>query len=179
MPDRDLQSWVAQQLPPIVNHRPPEVRQYTDELVLVLHVAPPAASEGEPSEAIQELTARLRNETRALRMKIAGELERTLGLPVAWGMRVGDLETLFTTRTVPVMTRLGRAERDVLDTLVAAGVADTRSSALAYTVRAFAAEHGAWLAEVREAIAEVDRVRSRLKIRPRKGAPKINVDDER
>jgi hypothetical protein len=110
-------------------------------------------------------------------MQIAGELERALGLPVAWGMRAGDLEVLFTTRTAPVMTRLGRAERDVLDTLVAAGVADTRSSALAYTVRAFAAEHGAWLAEVREAIAEVERVRARLKIRPRKGVPKIGAED--
>jgi hypothetical protein len=178
MPDRDIQSWVAQQLPPLLNHRPPDVRQYDDELVLVLHVAPPAAAEDDPIEASQALITRLRHETRALRMKIAGELEHTLGLPVAWGMRVGDLEILFTTRTTPVMTRLGRAERDVLDTLVAAGVADTRSSALAYTVRAFEPEHGAWLAEVREAIAEVDRVRSRLKIRPRKGAPKINVDDD-
>jgi hypothetical protein len=72
------------------------------------------------------------------------------------------------------MTRLARAERDVLDTLVAAGVAETRSSALAYTVRTFAAEHGDWLAEVRQAIAEVDRVRARLRTRPRKGIPNVN-----
>ncbi len=178
MPDRDVPSWVAQQLPPLLAHRPPEVRQYADELLIVLHVVPPEAFDSESIEASQALIGRLRAETRGLRMQIASELEGTLGLPVAWGMRLGELEMLFTTRTAPVMTRLGRAERDVLDTLVAAGVADTRSSALAYTVRAFAAEHGAWLAEVREAIAEVERVRARLKIRPRKGAPRVKVDDE-
>jgi hypothetical protein len=177
MPERDVQGWVAQQLPAVLTYRSPEVRQYDDELVLMLHVAPPEAAESDLIEASQALIARLRSETRGLRMQIAGELERALGLPVAWGMRAGDLEVLFTTRTAPVMTRLGRAERDVLDTLVAAGVADTRSSALAYTVRAFAAEHGAWLAEVREAIAEVERVRARLKIRPRKGVPKIGAED--
>jgi len=92
-------------------------------------------------------------------------------------MRVGTVESLFTTRTTPVMTRLGRGEREVLDTLVAAGVADTRSSALAYAVRAFAAEHAEWIGEVRLAIAEVDRVRGRLKVRPRKGPPPA-VEDE-
>ena len=61
--------------------------------------------------------------------------------------------------------------RDVLDTLVAAGVADTRSSALAYTVRAFAAEHTDWLAEVRAAIEQVEQVRARLKLTRRAGAP--------
>ena len=71
------------------------------------------------------------------------------------------------------MTRLGRAERDVLDTLVGAGVADTRSSALAYAVRAFAAEHADWLAEVREALAQVEQVRARLKLTRRSGAPVV------
>jgi hypothetical protein len=150
---------------------PPAVRLYPDELVVVLAVAPPEEPGDDPAAAAQALITRRREESRALRMQIAGELERTLGVPVAWGMRAGPVETLFTSRTAPVMTRLGRMEREVLDTLVAAGVADTRSSALAYAVRAFAAEHAEWLAEVRQAIAEVDRVRARLKVRPRRGAP--------
>jgi hypothetical protein len=86
-------------------------------------------------------------------------------------MRAGSSEMLFTTRSAPVMTRLGRAEREVLDTLVAAGVAETRSSALAYIVRAFAVEHAEWLDEVREAIAHVQRIRSRLQVSSRPGAP--------
>jgi hypothetical protein len=111
-------------------------------------------------------------------MRLAQELQAVVGRPVAWGMRVGTISALFTTRTAPVMTRLGRAERDVLDTLVAAGVADTRSSALAYTVRAFAAEHADWLSEVRQAIEQVDQVRARLKLRRRAGVPKAEVVDE-
>jgi hypothetical protein len=164
MRDDDLLSLLARRLPPDLAAAP-EVRRYPDELVLVLQLDGPAGVEP------QALIARRREETRGLRMEIARELERATGLPVAWGMRAGGLEVLFTTRTTPVMTRLGRAERELLDTLVAAGVADTRSSALAYAVRAFAAEHADWLAEVRAAIAEVERVRARLRVRPRRGPP--------
>jgi len=171
MRDDELQGWVARRLPPELMAAPPQVRRYPDELVVVLAIAPPDDPGDDPIGAAQALIARRRDETRPLRMQIAGELERSLGLPVAWGMRAGPAETLFTSRTAPVMTRLGRMEREVLDTLVAAGVADTRSSALAYAVRAFAQEHADWLAEVREAIAEVDKVRARLKLRPRRAPP--------
>src|SRR4051812_11345997 len=123
--------------------------------------------------AERNLIARRREETRPWRMKQARELQSKLGRSVAWGMRAGASEALFSTRSVPVMTRLGRTERDVLDTLVAAGVADTRSAALAYAVRAFAAEHADWLDEVREAIAQVDQVRGRLKLTRRAGAPAV------
>lgn len=175
MREDDLIAHLTRRLPPELAAAPPEVRVYPDELLLVLRVEPPA---GDDREAAQALIARRREETRPLRMELARELERSTGLPVSWGMRAGAVETLFTTRTAPVMTRLGRAERDVLDTLVAAGVADTRSSALAYAVRAFAAEHAEWLAEVRGAIAEVEKVRARLKVRPRKGPPPGRPADE-
>lgn len=177
MREDELQSVVARRLPPELLEAPPAVRRYPDELVVVLTLAPPPEPGDDPAGAAQALIARRREESRPLRMQIARELEGALGLPVAWGMRAGPVETLFTSRTAPVMTRLGRAEREVLDTLVAAGVADTRSSALAYVVRAFAAEHAEWLGEVRQAIAEVERVRSRLKARPRKGAPPPAAED--
>lgn len=166
MREDEIAAFLARRLPPELAAAPPVLRRYPDELVLLLQIAPP--TDGEPAQA---LIARRREESRALRVELAREIERASGLPVAWGMRVGEVEALFTTRTAPVMTRLGRAEREVLDTLVAAGVADTRSSALAYAVRAFAAEHADWLAEVRTAIAEVERVRARLALQPRKGAP--------
>jgi hypothetical protein len=168
MNNEEIQSWVAQRLPAALVAGPPQVRRYDDELVIMLQAAPPAADEA------AALITRLREETRSLRIQLAGEIERSQKLPVAWGIRAGDAEVIFTSRTAPVMTRLARAERDVLDTLVAAGVAETRSSALAYAVRAFAAEHSEWLAEVRQAIAEVERVRSRLRTRPRKGIPNVN-----
>ncbi len=172
--DEELLSLLTRRLPADLLAAPPELRRYPDELLLVLRLAPPT---DEP-ETAHALITRRREETRPLRVELARELERITGLPVAWGMRVGTVESLFTTRTTPVMTRLGRGEREVLDTLVAAGVADTRSSALAYAVRAFAAEHAEWIGEVRLAIAEVDRVRGRLKVRPRKGPPPAAVEDE-
>lgn len=167
MRDEELQTLLTRRLPSELAATAPELRRYPDELVVVLNLDGPA-----DAEAARALIARRREESRGLRMGLARELEQATGVPVAWGMRAGPVETLFTTKTVPVMTRLGRAEREVLDTLVAAGVADTRSSALAYVVRAFAAEHGAWLAEVRQAIAEVDRVRARLTHQPRSGPPR-------
>lgn len=169
MREHELAAHLARRLPPELAAAPPDVRVYPDELVLVLQIEPPPGDDWEVAAA---LIARRREETRALRIELARELEGATGVPVSWGMRAGATEVLFTTRTAPVMTRLGRAEREVLDTLVAAGVADTRSSALAYAVRAFAAEHADWLAEVREAIAEVEKVRARLKVRPRKGPPR-------
>lgn len=166
MREEEVLATLARRLPPGLVALPPVVRRYPDEVIVLLQLE----TTGDP-EADRALIERRRDETRPARMKAARELERELGVPVAWGMRAGAAEALFTTRTAPVMTRLGRAEREVLDTLVAAGVADTRSSALAYAVRAFAAEHGAWLAEVRGAIAEVERVRARLRHTPRPGPP--------
>lgn len=173
----ELQRWLQARLPAYLAAQPPEVYIYPDEVVIVLHLAADPAAGDDQRSAEQALIAQQREATRPLRMQIAGEVQAMLRRPVAWGMRVGDSQVLFTTRTVPVMTRLGRAERDVLDTLVAAGVAETRSSALAYTVRAFAAEHADWLAEVRQAIEQVRQVRSRLKLRRRQGAPPIAADD--
>lgn len=177
---QELQDWLQARLPAHLVGGPPTITIYDDEVVIILALADAdvdtMAPGAERRQAERRLIAWRREETRPLRMRLARELQKMLGRPVAWGMRVGSTEALFTTRSAPVMTRLGRAERDVLDTLVAAGVADTRSAALAYTVRAFAAEHADWLAEVRQAIAQVEQVRARLKLTPR-GAPPA-ADDE-
>ncbi|MFL5806786.1 MAG: hypothetical protein ACJ8CR_34290 [Roseiflexaceae bacterium] len=167
----ELQHWLQEQLPAQLLAGAPEIAVYDDEVVVVLPIVAEEPGAEDPREAALRLITRRREETRALRIRLARDLQEIFGRPVAWGMRAGDTSALFTTRTAPVMTRLGRAERNVLDTLVAAGVADTRSSALAYTVRAFAAEHVDWLAEVRAAIEQVDQVRARLKLTRRSGAP--------
>lgn len=176
----ELQAWLRARLPSALAASPPQITLYPDEIVIVLspRVDAPVDEGGGQTELEQALIAQQRELTRPLRMKIAEELQAMLRLPVAWGMRIGGSEVLFTSRSAPVMTRLGRAEREVLDTLVAAGVAETRSSALAYTVRAFAAEHAEWLAEVRQAIEQVRRVRSRLKPSRRSGAPRVPRTDE-
>jgi len=173
----ELQSWLQERAPANLLAGPPEIAIYDDEVVIVLPIVTSELDDGladhEQRAHERALIVRRREETRPWRMKQAREIQSKLGRAVAWGMRAGESEALFSTRSVPVMTRLGRTERDVLDTLVAAGVADTRSAALAYAVRAFAAEHSDWLDEVREAIAQVDQVRSRLKLTRRAGAPAV------
>jgi hypothetical protein len=58
-----------------------------------------------------------------------------------------------------VMTRLRQPERLVLDTLVDSGVARSRSEALAWCVRLVGRHSEDWLAELREAMTAVQRVR--------------------
>ncbi len=167
MHDEDIQRLLHQRLPPEVLAGPAEIRRYSDELLIIL-----------PISSSLESIPLLREQTRRDRMRIAREIERHSGLPVAWGMRTAEHEVLFTTRTVPVMTRLGRAERELLDLLVAVGIADTRSSALAYIARAFAYEHQEWLAEARMAVSEMARVRARLNLQPRPGPPTVPPDPD-
>jgi hypothetical protein len=173
MNDQELQAWLQGRLPPELLAAPPEPRFYEDELVIVLHSAgPPDGLAGqERREAEQRQIEDLRARTRPLRIRLAREIQAASGLPVAWAIRAGATEELFTSRSAPVMTRLGRAERELLDTLVAAGVAETRSAALGYVVRAFAKEHADWLAEMRAALVQVEQVRARLKLSPRRGPP--------
>jgi hypothetical protein len=170
----EIEAWLTEQLPPDLRAAPPQVAIYDDEIVLVLCPQPPALpGDDEDARRIAErmLIARLREESRPLRMRLADALQTRYSRPVSWGMRLGDSEALFTARTAPVMTRLDRREREVLDTLVAAGVAETRSAALAYCVRVFASEHGDWLAELRGVIAQVQEAREKFRLRRRQGPP--------
>ena len=73
----------------------------------------------------------------------------------------GETRELFTTISVPVMTRLRQHERQVLDTLVDAGVARSRSDALAWCVKLVGQHSEDWLAELREAMTHVEEVRTR------------------
>src|ERR671916_153325 len=79
---------------------------------------------------------------------------------VSWGARLGDTEALFTHISVPVMTRLRQPERQVLDTLVDAGVARSRSEALAWAVKLVGEHAESWLSDLRGAMEEVDKLRA-------------------
>lgn len=105
--------------------------------------------------------ARFREQTRQERIEIARQAEHRYRRKVAWGARVGTSEELFTTLSVPVMTRLRQPERVVLDTLVDAGVARSRSDALAWAVRLVGQHAEDWLTDLRDAMAKVDELRGR------------------
>lgn len=57
------------------------------------------------------------------------------------------------------MTRLRQSERLVLDTLVAGGVARSRSDAVGWCVRLVGANEETWLARINSALVEVDKAR--------------------
>lgn len=102
---------------------------------------------------------RFREQTREERIGVARELEHATGKKVSWGVRCGDLERVFTRLSVPVMTRLKQDDRRVLDTLVQAGVARSRSEALAWCVRLVGQHEADWLGELRDAMQSVAAVR--------------------
>ena len=104
--------------------------------------------------------ARFREESRAERMLIAEEAQDRYGRTVSWGVEAGGERTLFTHIAVPVMTRLKQPERQVLDTLVDAGVARSRADALAWTVKLVGDHTEEWLAKLRGAMSAVDDLRA-------------------
>ena len=103
---------------------------------------------------------RFREQTREQRIEIAREAEHRFRRKVAWGARYAGHDEMFTTLSAPVMTRLRQSERRVLDTLVDAGVARSRSDALAWCVRLTGEHADAWLGELRDALRRVEEVRS-------------------
>ena len=80
---------------------------------------------------------------------------------MSWQVRVGERDELFTHVAAPVMTRLRQPQRQVLDTLVDAGVARSRSEALAWCVRLVGQHEDDWLGELREAMTTVADVRAK------------------
>jgi hypothetical protein len=135
-----------------------------EEIAVVGTIADPdlpeGASDAERAAAVEGRARRFREETRERRIEIAREAEHRFRRKVSWGVRCGGKKAMYTTLSVPVMTRLRQAERRVLDTLVDAGVARSRSEALAWCVRLVGKNADSWLADLREALRRVEQVRS-------------------
>lgn len=159
-----VQGWFSGRLPDGWFDGVPEVTVDRDEIQVVGALPVPDLPVDASSETrAAGLEARIhgfREDTRAQRMAIADEAQRRFGRKVSWGAACGERRQLFTTLSVPAMTRLRMAERQVLDTLVEAGVARSRSHALAWCVGLVAERQEDWLADLREALARVQEVRS-------------------
>jgi hypothetical protein len=165
-PESRLQAWFVGRLPDGWFTGPPEVAHDREEvLVTGALVDPVPAGAGADDDDGARAVARrariqgFREDTRALRMRIADEAEARFGRKVAWGARCGDEAEVFTALSVPVMTRLRMHERRVLDTLVDAGVARSRSHALAWCVRLVGDHEGDWIDQLRDALVHVEKVR--------------------
>lgn len=159
----EVAAWFAGRMPDDWFVAPPAVAADRDELLVVGRLAEPELAE--PDEDVRRTACaarveRFREETRAARMQVADAAEARFERKVAWGAACGDVEVVFTNLSVPVMTRLRMSERRVLDTLVDAGVARSRSDALAWCVRLVHEHEGEWIEQLREALVHVERVRA-------------------
>lgn len=158
-----ITAWFGERLPAEWTETAPEVSVDREEITVVLTLPTPETPEGDDAakaEAVAGRIARWRAETRDRRIGVAREAEHRFGRKVAWGVVCGGRRELFTHLAVPVMTRLRQPERQVLDTLVDAGVARSRAHALAWCVRLVGDNAETWLADLRTAMAEVEKVRS-------------------
>jgi hypothetical protein len=162
-PADDAAGWFAGRLPDGWFTGVPDVTVDRDEILVVGTLEAPAVEGGDAaavSAAEAGRISRFREDTRDERISIALEAEHRYGRKVAWGAQAGGSRQLFTTLSAPVMTRLRQPERQVLDTLVGAGVARSRSEALAWCVRLVGEHTEDWLSGLREAMSEVDRLRA-------------------
>jgi hypothetical protein len=161
---QDLAGWFAGRLPDDWFTEPAEVTADREEILVIGVLAEPDypkdADDSAKTAAREARIQRFREETREHRMRIADEAEQRTGRKVAWAARCGDERCLFTALAVPVMTRLRMSERQVLDTLVGAGVARSRSDALAWCVRLVRDHEGEWIGQLRDALVAVHEARA-------------------
>ncbi len=166
-----MRGWFVGRLPEPWRAEAPQVTVDREEITVVVCVAdlpddalPEGASDAERDEARAGLVSAFREDTRRKRMAIADEAQRRFDRKVSWGVRLAgipDQVALFTHVSAPVMTRLRQPQRQVLDTLVDAGVARSRADALAWCVRLVGQHEEDWLAELRAAMESVADVRAK------------------
>ncbi|HWC41728.1 MAG TPA: hypothetical protein VHK02_07055 [Actinomycetota bacterium] len=149
----EVAAWLGRRLPDGWFAGPPEVTADADEILVVGQLPD---GDDDPVERAR----RFREETREPRVLLAAQLERRFRRKLSWGVDCGGERLLFTTVSVPVMTRLRLRERRVLDTLIDAGVARSRSDAIAWCVRLVGTHEADWIRELRSALVAVKRVRA-------------------
>jgi hypothetical protein len=163
--ERLISAWFVGRIPDTWFEGQPTIDIDGDEILVVGTLAAPELPEGagddERRVAEQARISGFREESRHGRMRIADEAQPAFGRTVSWGAECGESRVHFTTAGVPVMTRLRMSDRRVLDTLIDAGVARSRSEALAWCVRLVAQHESEWIQELRDAMGAVQQVRDR------------------
>jgi hypothetical protein len=158
-PADDAAEWFAGRLPADWFVGTPAVSVDREE-ILVVGTLPPVDGQESSGAAAEGRISRFREQTRDERIAVAVEAEKRYGRKVSWGATLGEHTQLFTHLAVPVMTRLRQPQRQVLDTLVDAGVARSRSEALGWAVALVGQHSEQWLADLRAKMAEVDKLRT-------------------
>lgn len=159
----EIKAWFAGRLPAEWTQQPASVvvdrEEITVRVTLPAVELPADASEATSAEAAAGRMSGWREETRETRIAIAQEAESRFERKVSWGATIEDKSVIFTHLAMPVMTRLRQSQRQVLDTLVEAGVAKSRSDALKWCVKLVERHSDDWLNELRTAMENVRAVR--------------------
>lgn len=162
-PPEELAGWFAGRVPDAWFAAAPGVSVDREEILVMGEIADVEldadATDAARAAARSSRVERFREETRGERMAIAEDAQHRFRRHVSWGVRIAGETHLFTTASVPVMTRLRQPERQVLDTLVDAGVARSRSEALAWCVKLVGENEATWIGSLREALRGVEEAR--------------------
>ncbi|MFD8307442.1 hypothetical protein ACFV29_34710 [Streptomyces sp. NPDC059690] len=160
----NLRGWLTGRLPEDLFEELVEVTVDREEITLIGRIPAPRlagdASDAEREAAVEGRIQEFRERTREARIEVAREAEHRYRRKVSWGVVCDSRRALFTHVAAPVMTRLRQPERQVLDTLIAGGVARSRSDALSWCVRLVQRHTDDWLTELRESLEHVQRVRA-------------------
>jgi hypothetical protein len=143
----ELRGWFTGRLPGDWFTAAPDIQADREEITIVGALPAPetaGASDAERASAAEGRIRRFREETRNRRIEIAREAEHKFRRKVSWGVTCADAAEMFTTLSVPV---------------VEAGVARSRSDALAWCVRLTGENSDAWLSRLRDALRHVEEVR--------------------
>lgn len=153
----DVAEWFLAKIPDEWFEGEVTIAADRDEILLTGRLAADGLSDaGEEAMCIKAF----REATREARIAVAEQAEALWGRKVSWATECGSTHAEFTSATVPVMTRLRLAERQVLDTLIDAGVARSRSDALGWCVRLVGEHQGEWIDRLRDAMSEVEKIRA-------------------
>ncbi|HVR32726.1 MAG TPA: hypothetical protein VMS74_08450 [Acidimicrobiia bacterium] len=164
MNDETILGWFAGRVPDGWFVGPVEVTGDRDEIIVTGTLAAPDVGDAAASarqHAEQSRIEGFREDSRSRRMEIASAAERHFQRKVSWSVRCGETHLLFTHLAAPAMTRLRMPERRVLDTLIDAGVARSRSEALQWCVKLVGRHEADWLADLRRALEDVETLRDR------------------
>ncbi|MFI1393593.1 hypothetical protein [Streptomyces sp. NPDC020681] len=159
-----LRGWFAGRLPDGLFTELLDVTVDREEITVVGRIPEPDlgedASQAERDAAVEGRISEFRERTRDERIGVAREAERKFRRKVSWGVECGGRRAMYTTVSAPAMTRLRQPERQVLDTLIAGGVARSRSDALAWCVRLVGRNADTWLSDLQDSLRHVEEVRA-------------------
>ncbi|MFF3455170.1 hypothetical protein ACFYXH_12705 [Streptomyces sp. NPDC002730] len=162
--EQALRGWFAGRLPEGLFAELLDVTVDREEITVIGRIPEPdlaaEVSEVEREASLDGRISEFRERTRDERIGVAREAEHRFGRKVSWGVECGGKRAMYTTVSAPVMTRLRQPERQTLDTLIAGGVARSRSEALAWCVRLVQRNADTWLSDLRDSLEHVQQVRA-------------------